>query len=69
MDAKQATENYKKFQAHEKRFKEGMQLHEQNCDAPKDRDTPEWYGYMAAFEIKVIRTNWLKTSRRHFGVE
>jgi len=67
MQEKQST--YKQFRAHEKAFNEGMEQYSQGCAVPIDKNTPQWYGWVAAFEMASVKRRWLDTSRRHFKVD
>jgi hypothetical protein len=69
MNATEATSRHKQFLKHEKDFKQGLKLFEQGCDAPQDKTSPQWYGWMAALEMARVKSSWLKQSRIQSGVE
>lgn len=54
---------HKKFARHQKLFNIGMQQFEQGLDEPKDKDSPEFFGWQAAKEMRDIKQKWLSLSR------
>ena len=59
---------HKQFAKHEKLFNSGIDRFNQGLNAPSDINSPEYFGWNFAKEVKEIKSRWLQISREKYGV-